>query len=305
MNNVYSAVFNREARDTYWWVLFGLMLESHDGDMGKGDCIGRSFDAFIAYLEYAFLDAVKELWVKNEEGKYYGERFPGYDMVARPMSRDHLIATILLAYYTKDYDYLSDFIKNTPFKIDRDRHTIDGWAWKYAIIGNKWYEVLYYAVNVPLMIFTTVKEKIVRPILGVKKERTQKSWDKDYPQSVSDRKRWWMRKLLFPTYALIKQGWMISALRPSYARTFLKWICRPQMGHTNYWAHMLYGRPVDRMNLLRYQPMTGDRPTCDLDIRNDRHCVIIKNKVWLQYNRLDKDLGLAMWEMFQGENKIA
>lgn len=74
------------------------------------------------------------------------------------------------------------------------------------------------------------------------------------------------------------------------------------MGARSWNLHMLYGRPVDKMDLLRYQPMTGDKLTVPMDIRNDRHCVIIKNKVWIQYNRLDKDHMLAMWEMFQGDN---
>lgn len=297
-----KSIFNWVVQTTYWWMSKGLMLESHEGDMGKGDCIGRTRDLYIAqYLNEDvpedwpdIVQGVMDLWHKNSAGKYYGERYPGYDMVARPMSRDHLANTIGLLKYAED-PRLVDFVENTPFKIDRDRHTIDLWFWKHAVIGKKFHHIMFYVIEIPWMAFTTVKEKVIRGLYGVKKERTQISWDKDYPQSISKKRQKRLNKLLFPTYALVNLGWQISCLPHTRAKRVLQWICRPQIGHTNYWLHMLYKRPVDIANIIRYQPMTGDRPTTSLDARGDRHCVIIKNNVWLQFNQLDKDLGIAMW----------
>ena len=300
--NEYKPVYRPDATDTFWHIVKGLMLVGHTGDMGKGDCIGETFDTFITYylnkdtpLEYPDLvESVMNLWYKNSAGKYYGERYPGYDMVARPMSRDHVINTMLLLYYSGNKVLLTDFVKNTPFKIDVARHTLDMYCWKYAMIGNKSCHYWYYLIQIPLMSLTTVKEIILRFVFGVRKEMTQEDWDKAYPLKVSDRKRKWIRKLLFPTYAFVKLGWMLSTLPPSKAKQVLKWICRPQMGSRSWNQHMLFGRPVNLEDIFAYQPMTGGKLSTSLDIRNGRHCVIIKNKVWIQYNRLDKDCMLAM-----------
>ncbi len=293
----YKKAFNPDATDTFWHVVKNLMLTGHTGDMGKGDCIGETFDAFTAYSWDNFIDGVMALWHKNSAGKWYGERFPGYDMVARPMSRDHVINTMLILYYACHNKLLEDFVKNTPFKIDVARHTLDMYCWKHAMIGKKAYHYWYYLIQIPLMSLITVTEAILRPLFGVKKEMTQEQWDRAYPLKVSNRKKKWMKKLLFPTYALVKLGWMLSTLPPSKAKRVLKWICRPQMGSQSWNLHMLFDRPVDKKDLLNYRPMTGGRLSVPLDIRNDRHCVIIKNKVWIQYNRLDKDMMLKMFDM--------
>jgi len=307
----YKPVYKPDATDTFWHIVKGLMLVGHTGDMGKGDCIGETFDTFIAYyfgeeipddlsLEYPDLvESVMKLWHRNSAGKYYGERFPGYDMIARPMSRDHVINTMLLLYHSKHGIMLEDFVKNTPYKIDaaKHRHTIDMYCWKHAMIGNKWHHYWYYLIQIPFMSLLTIKEIIFRLLLGIGKEYTQEEWDKAYPLKISDRRRWWMRKLLFPTYALVKLGWMLSTLPSTKAKSVLKWICRPQMGSQSWNLHILFGRPVNIEDIFAYQPMTGGKLTVPLDPRNDRHCVIIKNKVWIQYNRLDKDCMLAMSKM--------
>ncbi len=301
----YKPVYKPDATDTYWHIVKGLMLTGFTGDMGKGDCIGETFDTFLTYYfdentpyEYPDLvESVMNLWHKNSAGKYYGERYPGYDMVARPMSRDHVINTMLLLYYSGNKVLLMDFVKNTPFRIDVARHTIDMYCWKYTMVGYESYHYWYYLIQIPFMALLTIKEAILRPMFGVKKELTQEQWDKAYPLKVSDRKRKWMRKLLFPTYALVKLGLMLSVLPDTKAKKVLKWICRPQMGSRSWNLHMLFGRHVELADLLSYQPMTGGKLTTSLDIRNGRHCVLIKNKVWIQYNRLDKDMMLKMFEM--------
>lgn len=304
--NEYKAIFLPDAVDTYYRVSEGLMIAGFDGDMGKGDAIGRSFEAYIAYNEISFPEKVWNLWEKDEKGKYRGVRFPGYSYEQHPMSRDHTLYTMFLLFYSRhqayrNYSRLIDFIKNTPWLIDKNNwkhwQTPGIYFWKHAIIGRKFHKFMYYLTAIVTTALRTFTESIFRKLFGIKPERTQRSWDKDYPPSVSKGKRRRMRLFLSPVYALAIKGWMLSCLPDSNAKNVMKWLCNKQAGKTNYMLHMLFGRPVDKMNLLRYQPMTGGRFTTSLDIRNDRHCVIIKNKVWIQYNRLDKDLVLAMFNM--------
>lgn len=275
----------------YNWVSEDHMMLCGEG--GHGDSIGRTFEAFFCYKDLLFVMAVIKCWIpkyrKNEKLYLRGYRYPPdskqeYDH-ADDMSRDHFLSTLFIYAEAGYRSGIKKLVKNTGWRISEHyTHTIDTWLYARALNGSKIAEILFYltCVYIPPFIWIT---RLMMWIKGIGPEYSQEAWKIRKPKQV---KFGGMR-----VYALLNLGWMLYYLPESPGKRLLKYLCRAGVPRHNYVLRMLFGLPVSRVDVLRYQPMTGGRWSTSLDARNDRDVHIIEPTP--DANNLDVELVRELW----------
>ena len=301
---------NWNAIDTYYFVdqKYKMMLrQSHNWsplDFGEGDSIGRTFISYFNYDDKRFLEGIENCWVKKESNrfwkllgkKYYyqGYRYPThYD---EDMSRDHLSYTIFALIYSKYYskEKLKEFIKHLKFRISKKfTFTINLWLWTRAAYGSKFYEWLFYTIDIRFFKFVRLWNKIIYKITPFNEESSQEEWnktqDKYKPKSKREIK---FGNLLYPIYSLHQQAWKLHFLRDSKRKKKLQKICLDMAPEHNYVIKILLGdkKSFTKEDVYNYKSMTGSRWTGILNPQlNDRDINIITDEKLIEFNIQDVD----------------
>lgn len=315
---------NWEATDTYYFVdqEHNMMLIQNpgwapDGDKGKGDSIGRTFISYFNYGDERFLEGIESCWVKKERNwfwkllgkKYYyqGYRYPThYD---KDLSRDHLLYSILAFKYSGYYsdNKLKEFVKHLRFKIsERFTFTINLWFWVRAVYGSKFYEWLFYAIDIPFFKAIRLWNKIIYKIASFEEEDSQDNWIKIQnelkPKIVIK-----LSNLLYPVYTLHQQAWRLYLLPDSKKKRKLQKICLDIAPKHNYVIKILLGdkESFTREDVWNYKSMTGSRWTGILNPwLNNRDMNIITDEKLLEFNVQDVDYVRKLYNTIQCKKNI-
>ena len=263
-------------REPYYFVdKYGMMLVKGSKDEGKGDSIGRTFDAYMATKDEKFIDAILDCYDVKVDNKgvltVQAYRHPSkYD---KDMSRDHVIYTLLalkLSGRDKDLKLLVDLLK---WKIsDRYTFTPDMWLWMKSLVHPV--RGLWYAMAIPVSLVSVTWNNIIDNKVGKAfKEVHQK--DYDYQRKSCEKYVKW-RKKRFPAYALHLKLWQNYVMPKSPAKWLLNKILSIDIGEYNYLNKILAGQKVEKKDVNDYKAMTGGRWTTRLDSTNNRKLEIIK-----------------------------
>lgn len=309
----YITNFNFDVVGTCYFVdpEYHMMLHMNygwnpNGDLGKGDSIGRTFEAYYAYKDERFLDAIKNCWVKIERKKgyyYQGYRFPTHD--DKDMSRDHLFNTVLtlIASGCSEKE-LKEFITHVPWKISpKYSQTLDLWLWMRAISGIWWAKILSPLIEIPLMSFNVLWQKILYKVAPFKKEMSQ---DEFCTASTYKRTKWekTIGSMLYPSYTMTQYAWRLNYMKKSLSTKILKWLLLKIANKHNYVVRMLLDdKTVIKEEVYSYKSMMGGRWDGILNPQiNDRDLHIITPEKYTNYERLissnvlDVDLVRSIFE---------
>lgn len=290
---------NKEIKKTYHFVdEYGMMrANTKDPNKGMGDSIGRSFDAYMAYGDESFVDAIQKCYYmdidKNKKLYVHGYRHPSLiqwhnsEEFYNDLSRDHVIYTLLaLKASGRDLD-LKEYARLNKWRIsERYTFTPDSWLWMKGLAGNKWATAGWYAIAIPFTAASLVWNSIIRLIVGKGFDEVHQD-EYDVNDKPTAKERWW-RKLRYPEYALHQTTWQSYAMQPTFANKVLKKLLWGISGKYNYLNKLLTGHKVTEEEVLGYKPMTSSRWTTRLDKTNDRDLRIITKEIDLKYNVLDE-----------------
>lgn len=296
--------YNNTVRHTQYYVSEeNMMLRQNaswdpEGDNGKGDSIGRTALAYIAYGDKSLMESVMFCYDKVpiiRKGKtkrfyYHGFRYPDY--WKDDLSRDHVTYTMIGLKYVGASKALKEFVEGQRWRIsERYTFTIDMWLWSRGIIGKRWARALYYMITIPMMSFSVLWSRALHWFGAFGEEEHQDDFVPSRPEELTATQRK-VRKWMFPTYALHILGWQLTCLPGSRAKRILKRICRGWVGRHNYLLRVLFGERTEKLKeqCRTYLPMTSWRWGTRLDGTNDRACKVITDPKLTEFNALDQDI---------------
>jgi len=302
--------FNENNKKTYYFVdEHDLMLVQNaswnpDGDNGKGDCIGRTLYSYLAYEYEPFvLGAIMCFRIKynKKEGIYLqGYRHPSYyNIEYNNMSRDHVLNALILMKISDNDLFFKTLSKYLKWKIsDKFNFTLELWLWMKGIAGNKLAMFLYYLIDIPMILFSIIWNKIIYKIGGFGKELSQDEFVST-PKDQLPGKTGKYGSLVFPIYSIAQKAFMMYASPNSIGKWLLKKICLWGVDEQNFLLKIMFGGKVDEKDVYSYKPMTGWRWSTYLNGLNNRDLQIIKNSDLLRANVLDVDLLKKMYKNFK------
>ena len=292
-----TMALNFETRTTHHYVLDNMMVS---GSGHRGDDIGATLDAYIAYGDERFLDGITQCWKKvkdtySPDGYHYqGYRYPGYQV--NDLSRDHTSYTLIALKLAGRNKGLKDLVTHLQWRIsDKYSFTIDMWLWSRALIGSKLAEFFFYLITVPIMFFAMLWNVVLYRVGKFGGEVPQSSFIKRTPAEIPTRQLK-VRKLLYPAYALHNLSWQLYVLRDCWVKNMIKVMLRPMVGSENFVIQALLNMEVDELGAYLYKPMRGGRWTTRLDNTNDRNLKVIEDPKLIEFNQLDRDY---MWQVIR------
>ena len=286
-----------------FWVVdkHGMVLFSNPythSDYGKRDAIGRTYDAYYAYHDETFFQAILKCWYFDGyhwRGKRYPEDYPG----EVPVSRDHLFNTIYafhlavqLGHATKEA--FDQFVSHQPLKLSSfARQSISMYLFLKELQG-KPLGKLYYSYQAFELRLHTKLNKFLYKLTGVG------SLGYEIPQSLFQTINVWPRPgildaiatILFPNYTLQSIAHRIQLL-PKDKVEKIKKAALPLIPKYNFAIRMLMDSPdtVTAQDIEGYKSMSGDRWSDILNpwINWGRNIYILPDNQ-VKFNALDKDL---------------
>ncbi len=277
------------------------MVLINDKNKGERDSIGRTFLFYFCYGDERFIEGIESCWIKVERNwfwklfgkKYYyqGFRYPTHD--DHDLSRDHTLYSILAFKYSGySEEALKEFTSHLRFRISkRYMFTIDSWFWIKAISGSKFFEWLFYNLEIPLMKINRFKNRLIYKIVPFEEECSQDS----FVLIRNDTKPKIIVKLaskLFPIYALHILSWQLYLLPDSKRKRKLQKICLDITPKHNYVIKMLLGdkKTFTRDDVWNYKAMKRFRWTTILNPWiNDRDLRMIEDEELIKSNNLEVD----------------
>jgi hypothetical protein len=276
-----------------------------NGDNGRGDSIGRSFNAYFIYGEPRFLEGIEACWERVERkgwlrkllfGKYYyqGYRYPHRYSGEVGLSRDHTINTILAFKYAGYSDeFLKDFVKHLRYKIsDFASFTPEMWLWARAAAKIRPYTTLYLSISYIVTSLTAWRNKRLYKWSGFGEESHQDDFVR-VPNDFKPIRVHKIAKLFYPIYALLIHAWQLKVLPNSKLKRAVQKQALKICPKHNYVIQMLLDSPKKPLeeNVMGYKPMKGGRWSGILNTWiNDRDISVIEKPKLTEYNSLDVDL---------------
>lgn len=281
----------------------GFMQNLHEAQnpdilKAHGDAIGHNADAFFAYYHKPFIDVIKNCYVlKTENNKTFlqGYRSPHHvranDLT---MSRDHILNTLILMKFVND-PFLKTMSKKLRWKIsDKYNFTIESWLWMKGIAGSKFYMFLYYLIDIPVMFFSVLWNKIIYKLGGFGNELSQDKFVL-IPENEIPSKQKKYRKMIYPMYAFYSKSFQLYVSPNSLGKKILKKICLWGIDKQNFLLRIMFGANVNKNDVYSYKPMYGGRWSTHLNNLNDRFLKIIENPIEIEENVVDVDLLIKIY----------
>lgn len=273
------------------------------GNNDKEDSIGTNCLGYITYGYEPFINAVKNCYV--DKGTYIEAfRHPSFiNLTPNTMSRDHIIYTLVLMKYAKEEEFLKNLAKKLKWKIsDRYSFTLEIWLWMKGIAGNKFYMLLYYLLDIPLMTINVLWNKLIKKLGNFGSEIPQNKYNPLSASQIS-KKQLFLRKLIYPIYALHEKGFMMYVSPNCLGKTIIKKLGAIDVYNENYLLKLLFGKNVTEEEVNNYLPSTAWRWDTALNNINDRDVKIITNPKRLEANVLDVDLLKTIYKNIEYEKR--
>jgi hypothetical protein len=273
--------YNPTVKYTFYYVDgYGMFVVLGD-DASWRDSVGRNFYAYIAYGDIKLLEAMWEC-SKIVDGKIELRRHPFID--SDDMSRDHL-TYILLAIKLFEPQALKQFTSLLSRKVsDKHNITLDMWWWIRSIRGEKWYQVLYYALTIPMMLGALLWNSILSLIALFENKEGRDT----------------IYSAMYPFYAMQIMAWQVYVMPDSWAKKVLQRICRWHTGKTNYAVRMVLGDKSVKLSDIENHESTNQwrwgakLKTTDRDMNPTDPELLV-------YNDLEKDYVIALFHMVDFE----
>ena len=262
------------------------------GDIGMGDCIGTTADAYRAYHYKPFLDGIMSCFV--DRGDYLqAYRHPSkIDKTPNTMSRDHIAYALYIMKYAGKEDNVKYLSKKLRWKIsDRFKFTIDLWLYMKAIAGSRLALAAYYLIAIPYLLFNMLYKRLVFKICGLPAEMKQSEWKGIPPFPVLPKWKYKMYKGLFPMYSLYQTAFLIDVLPRSPFRWLLRKILLIGTDKQNFITRLMLGdKKVNKEDVYAYKAMWGGRFTSYLSALDSRNLEVITDPKMLEANVVEVDL---------------
>ena len=146
-------------------------------DNGEGDALWRTGIAYITNPLDKYKKGILRAFRKKENGKYQACRCNPF-FGENDVSRDQIIIAWSALYINGDIDELTDFVKNTPYRLSkRYIQTITMWFWGRGLTGNKfaaWLGQFFLSLELSISIIVNI---IIKKLVNYK----------DYPSEVLER----------------------------------------------------------------------------------------------------------------------
>jgi len=300
-----KTLFNDTGTDQYYFIdEWNMCLVNNGGDLGRGDCIGRTFFVYFITEDIKYLQAIIQNWAWNKNG-VVGCRHPEHDDLA-DMSRDHLMYTVLtlklgVKWGHVSQEYFQGFLNCIKWRLTKTTTMRGLWTFvKLAITGNAFQRWLYYIIQIPI-IWGSLKWNT---ILQNKADMGYPGHHEDYiptqPEDLTKRQNK-LRDLLYPAYALHGLIWELAFLPNSWWKHRMSNVILNYKYFDWYNLHMrlILGDCVSREEIRNYKPMTGWRPSTELGWTGRRGCRYLKEDE-SEENALDV---LVLYELAQLSEK--
>ena len=285
---IYSDNYDMLLEHNYDWDTYG------NNDIT--DCVGLNAMAYLAYEDKRLLDAIKKCYAykKDSKGEYIEPfRHPSFinkkDYI-NDMSRDHVIYTIGIMNYAGENLFVKELSKKLRFKFNsKFSMTIDMWLWLKGISGNYLAMILFYIIEIPLMIFSLTYNEILFKISKIGPELSQD----DYKQISQESKPKIQQKILkiyYPFYAFCFSVFMNFTTKNNLGKLILNKIYSLFIPKYNMYLKLLTNNEVSSNDVYSYKSMTGTRWTTILNNVNDRDVRIITDPIYLTDNVIDVDI---------------
>lgn len=286
---------------------------------GVHDSIEQTYHAYRAYGYEPFIEGIKSCW-KPIEYKYFRkllgyyyykpQRYPiKYDGM-KPMSRDHVIYSLLAFYYSGMSKHkIFNYGKRLPFLIGNNigmTMTPKLWLWIRLLSGKK-IGYLYYPLVLSAMINALIKNTIVEAIskFGFAKNEEHQSTFEPVFKDKKTKLQLFLGSLYYPTYAVKLTANMLNVIPENWFVKQARKLALKMVPRYNYVLKMLLKQRLtvcETMDLKNYKSMTGDRWSDQLNrIWSHRPLYIIENKFpdknYTIANALDKDYALKLLEL--------
>lgn len=287
--------------EVYFWTdKYNLFRGGDDPQGARGDAIGRTFYALMAYQDPDLLDAIMLLWEFNHPKNIVtGVRHPEMPLTDK-MSRDHYIYTLCAVQLGKKlfpesieiYDsFISEMNRRVPFRIKKmARMPLSLVLWTRALNGNHTAQLWFYILQGITSRMYVPSTKAAFYLAGIEEEADQQHWVPIYLQVLPVWKQWIVKNVAFPSYAITFTGFQFDAIDNGRYPNLHNWNLKPYhkiIGKTNYLQRILFKIEVPKSKVLNYRPMTKMRWTGYLNRANDRP---LRNTHIHVANNLDMDL---------------
>ena len=309
--------FDKSNKETYNYVdEYNLILcknpISHKNEPTSiMDCIERTFKGYVAWEndedyindgKYEAVNAVKKCFTKvyKPNGKSYiqGHRHPSFiGDEYNDMSRDHTIYALAFMKYIND-PFLNEMIDKLRFKIsDKFSMTIDMWLWMKALNGGTLSRILFYIVQIPIMLITILINKLAHKMGGFGEELHQDDWEYiSYQERLKNKRGMFWRSFIFHTFALKIMVTQLYVLPDSLLKSVLQKLLLWDTPKHNYLIQMMLGKKINSDVIYGYKAMTSDRWSGILNGINDRYLVIMTDPKFKESNVIDVDMLRAIYE---------
>jgi hypothetical protein len=286
---------NKTVTDSFRFVdKYGMILRQVPPDMGRGDSIKHTFEAWYAYRDEGLATGLKNLCYIPMDRliKEYMLRHP--ERLDDTISRDHVTFVLIFLKLMKLDDMLDFEIGTMPWKIsDHFSQTIDFWLWQRVLIGRKKFEYLYYPVMWVMMGATSIWNNLVNLIAGYNREFHQKDF---IPNQNKYLTKWQLtlKGLRMPMFTIYYHAWQVWALPDCVGKTVLKALMWPLIYRHNYVLKMLLNHPIKprKEDVMNYVSMNSARWATILNETDtwESHAIPYE-----EYNLIDRDLLRKLW----------
>jgi len=323
------SIFNWKSTGTHWFVdqVNKMMLSQNyswnpDGENGKGDAIGRNKDSYFAYKDPRFVEGAKNCWVKIDKGngKYYwkGHRYPTPEYLEKDFSRDHTSNTFVLMAIAGEKEWAKEVASHIRWVISKKHVTSTGkkvwrhsfgpglWGFVKSFAGKWWGPVMFYTSSFIEVILYNIINAFCYLMGWFSRELHPEDYNKNTMsrQKQSKWRQFWA-SATYPVYAMQLFAWQLFVMKDNPMKRLLQHMMTLLIPRHNYMLKLTYNvGKVTKEQVLNYKSMKGGRWTTPLNEINDRDVHIITSQKWLEYNVLDKDLLISMWNHRHPEDQI-
>ena len=287
---------------------WGFLLDKRNTvDEGRGDAIGTMA---LLYFCTGNQDYITPLFsCLRVDGNLL--RHP--DLEKNNISRDHLTYWLLAMYKNiedsikKNVNPYSLFLLNLYFNFyrrwkisEKANHTIDLWLYENCLLHdfkNKFWNFLYYLVEIPYMFSMMIWNKAIRKIYKLWNFEMLEvtAYEVDFKGEIYNPRA----KLLYPAYARHLNAWKIHFMPNSFGKRILQKICL-LMDIGNIVIRGLLGdkemvmKKKEFYKMYGYCSLSGYRWSTELNNTNDRY--FLKNEEEIKLDKIVLDYVLNLYK---------
>jgi hypothetical protein len=244
------SIYNRENKDTLWYVdKEGMVCVNGDENSWK-DSIGNNFDLFVGTKDHRLLTDAKRCFDFDtcEEFQRHPVKTTG------ELSRDHLSYALIMFRYAGKNDWADEITDKLKWKLNH-KHTLRGMYLWTKSFNSRWYRTLFYTAKIPEMLVIRLLNYTVRKWAKIGPEVSCHEWDINTTRNRTDRQKLAFKRT-FPAYALHNFVWQLEMLPDTPFKKLLQRIVLPLVGKHNYPLLHMLGEEVDTYFVDIYECMS-------------------------------------------------